>query len=176
MKTQNTKTVRLAFIMLVTIAIFSCSKNDDAPVPIVQESIADFEGIKWSISNDSKIGKNASADRVIEDPAYTDAGFIYIKTQADDNSKLKIIIPKSQTVVGTYPLTFLVASPASTIVEYESATQKIYKIQSGFVKITEISDGRIKGTFTFKAVYVLDFNDKIEVTNGVFNLVVGNIA
>ena len=161
---------------MATISILSCSKKDDEPIPVIQAPIANFEGIKWSISNDSKVGKNTRADRVINDPRYTEAGFIYIKTQADDNSKLKIIIPKSQTVVGTYPLTFLVASPVSTIVEYESATQKNYKIESGFVKITEISDGRIKGTFTFKAVYVLDFNDKIEVTNGVFNLVVETIA
>ena len=33
MKTQITKTIKLAFLMLVTITIFSCSKKDDEPAP-----------------------------------------------------------------------------------------------------------------------------------------------
>ena len=154
------KNIFLTFGILILAFVFSISCSEDNPVveALVGKMEADINGTKWK------------ADL----PAGTSSAIITIINGASlDKTALNLNINGDTT--GIYNLDLLSASVQCGLtytvqaVESLDTTTKIYTGTSGRVEITDKTDSRISGTFSFKASHIsLTDTASVNIENGIF--------
>jgi hypothetical protein len=152
-------------IFVLTVLFFSCSKSDD------NNSSSSGEGtMTWTLDGSNQQASVASGN-ILPDESYFINGF------TEQGSYPSINLTKAQAVVGTINIDAallaglgLAQLPPAYYTGKKNGAAVYYETTSGSVTITEISASRAKGTFNFKATNGDDATDKIDITNGVFNV------
>jgi uncharacterized protein DUF6252 len=152
---MKTKNLQLILILIFAIAISSCKKDDDSGNPGTSNgSISlDYEGNGWNAS--------------LAVQAINTNGLINV-TGSDSEARQAAVTLLGVTATGTYGIT---ASSGNQLRWTEGlGTDQTYSangiIGSGTITISELTDSKIKGTFSFEG-YNTAGNSK-SITNGKF--------
>jgi Family of unknown function (DUF6252) len=157
----------IAFFALATILLTTaCSKSDSN-----DNNSASGDGfMKWTLNGTNQQASVASGN-ILPDESYFINGF------TDQESYPSINLTKAQAVVGTINIDAallaglgLAQLPPAYYTGKKNGGAVYYETTIGSVTISEISATRAKGTFRFKATNGDDANDKIDITNGEFDI------
>ena len=167
MKTQITKTIKVAFLMLATLTIFSCSKKDDAPATASGEST-----MTWTLNGVNQSAKEFNCGII---PSNVFAGSLAMTGYTAENSRTSFFLSKEQAVVGTINIDAVTLGGVNLTltgfyVGKNGGVDVDYDTTGGSITITEISATRAKGTFRLKVQNRANANEKIDITNGVFDV------
>ena len=92
-----------------------------------------------------------------------------------ENASVNFFLSKEQAVVGTIainPVVFVGVNLTNIgwYVDKKDGVSVDYDTTGGSITITAISATRAKGTFWLKATNQANANDKVDITNGVFDV------
>lgn len=167
MKPTSQNIAKLIFVVTICTSLFFCKKNENTEIKDPLEEITSSSQVSCNINGNAWNSETAVYGLL---PFNMKA----VISTAKDTSILGLNLTKAQAVVGEITLkpNVINGNNENRIIYYEDGNDKTYCPFEGTINISEISDKRIKGTFNFKAENPSNKNDKIEVTNGEFNVAV----
>ena len=159
MKTQIFNAVKLVFLLLVSILIFSCSKDND-------------ESSAATTTNTFTCKVNGNQWTGINPIAGVELDIFALSAKAADRTEVSLAIASSDFVTGkTIPLNAIMLGGVNVQIQagYTSAADVSFYPTSGSIVLTSVTNDRVVGTFSFKAKRN-EGSTTVEVTDGVFNM------